>query len=74
MQEANMSDTEDNYFDLSEEIFILPQGIVRDIYDAIKWECEGTSLFNDLLEEDLLSFLYPEYDIYKPYPEEEKEV
>ncbi len=62
-----MSDTEDNYFDISEEIYPLPQEIVRDIYEEIKWECRGTELFNDLLEEDLLSLLYPNYDIYNPY-------
>ncbi len=65
-----MSDTEDNYFDISEVIYPLPQEIVRDIYEDIKWECRGTELFNDLLEEDLLGFLYPEYDIYNPYPVE----
>ena len=63
-----MSDTEDNYFDTSEVIYSLPQETVRDIYEDIKWECKGTELFNDLLEEDMLSFLYPEYDIYNPYP------
>ena len=65
-----MSDIEDNYFDISDEIYPLPQEIVRDIYEDIKWECKGTELFNDLLEEDLLGFLYPEYDIYDPYPVE----
>ena len=67
-----MSDIEDNYFDISEEIYPLPQEIVRDIYEDIKWECDG--LFNDLLEEDLLEFLYPNYDIYNPYPKEESEL
>jgi hypothetical protein len=62
-----MSDIEDNYFDISEEIYPLPQEIVRDIYEDIKWECDG--LFNDLLEEDLLGFLYPNYDIYNPKEE-----
>jgi hypothetical protein len=65
-----MSDTEDNYFDTSEVIYPLPQETVRDIYEDIKWECRG--LFNDLLEEDLLGFLYPYYDIYNPYPKEDK--
>jgi len=67
-----MSDIEDNYFDTSDEIYPLPQEIVRGIYEDIKWECDGTELFNDLLEEDLLSFLYPGYDIYNPYPVESK--
>ncbi len=66
-----MSDIEDNYFDTSDEIYPLPQDIVRDIYEDIKWECEGSELFNDLLEEDLMGFLYPEYDIYNPYPVED---
>jgi hypothetical protein len=61
-----MSDIEDNYFDTSEVIYPLPQEIVRGVYEDIKWECRG--LFNDLLEEDLLGFLYPGYDIYNPYP------
>ena len=65
-----MSDTEDNYFNENDIFEILPQGIVRDIYEDIKWECEGTELFNDLLEEDLLSFLYSDYDIYNPFKEE----
>ena len=65
-----MSEIEDNYFDTSEEIYPLPQEIVRDIYEDIKWECKGTELFNELLEEDLLSFLYHDYDIYNPYPVE----
>ena len=64
-----MSDIEDNYFDMTEEIYPLPQEIVRDIYEDIKWECESIELFNDLLEEDLLSFLYPNYDIYNPKEE-----
>ena len=62
-----MSDIEDNYFDMTEEIYPLPQEIVRDIYEDIKWECDG--LFNVLLEEDLLEFLYPNYDIYNPKEE-----
>ena len=66
-----MSDIEYNYFDISDEIYPLPQEIVRDIYEDIKWECESIELFNDLLEEDLLGFLYPNYDIYNPYPKEE---
>jgi hypothetical protein len=65
-----MSDIEDNYFNENDIFEILPQGIVRDIYEDIKWECEGTELFNDLLEEDLLSFLYSDYDIYNPFKEE----
>jgi len=66
-----MSDIEDNYFDINEEIYPLPQEIVRDIYEDIKRECKGTNLFKNLLEDDLLTFLYPEYDIYNPYKEEE---
>jgi hypothetical protein len=66
-----MSDIEENYFDINEEIYLLPQEIVRDIYENIKWECESIELFNDLLEENLLEFLYPDYDIYNPYPKEE---
>ena len=62
-----MSDIEDNYFDTSEVICPLPQEIVRDIYEDIKRD----GLFNLLLEEDLLEFLYPEYNIYDPYPKEE---
>ena len=44
-----MSDIEDNYFDISDEIYPLPQEIVRDIYEDIKWECKGIDLFNVLL-------------------------
>ena len=66
-----MSDIEDNYFDTSEVIYPLPQEIVRGIYEDIKWECESIELFNDLLEEELLGFLYPYYNIYDPYPKEE---
>lgn len=66
-----MSDIEDNYFDIYEEIYPLPQEIVRDIHEDIKLECKSIELFNDLLEEDLLGFLYPNYDIYNPYPKEE---
>ena len=67
-----MSDIEDNYFDTSDELYPLPQEIIRVIYEDIKWECEGTELFNDLLEEDLIGFLYPDYDIYNPYPVESR--
>jgi hypothetical protein len=64
-----MSDIEDNYFNENDIFEILPQEIVRDICEDIKWECQGTELFNDLLEEDLLTFLYPDYDIYNPFKE-----
>ncbi len=64
-----MSDT-DEYYDYDEVIEILPQEHVRDIYECIKLECD--ELFNTLTEEELLTFLYPEYDIYNPYPKEEK--
>jgi hypothetical protein len=59
-----MSDIESDY-DENEVLEILPQEQVRDIYECIKLECEY--LFNNLTEEDLLEFLYPNYNIYNPF-------
>ena len=60
-----------DYFNESDVITEFPPEETRSIYDYIIWVCEGINLFNKLTEEELLGFLYKDYNMYEPYKEPE---
>ncbi len=55
--EEELIDNE-NYEELIQ--FLNTKDFVRETYECIKRECEGTDLFNNLTEEELLDFLFPD--------------
>ena len=67
----------DDYHDTFNELDVItefPIEETRSIYDYIIWVCEGIKLFNKLTEEELLEFLYKDYNMYEPYKEPEDEI